>query len=163
MFPEKRGLSAAVPALFVVLIIIAVALSFTVGQNATRSVTVTQTMADIFTVTTTQVSLSTVTVTTTPPDYFQVNGVTLYSGTASAKTTEGTASIQFTVTGPLTTTSTTTACYHHYQYFKLNFSLLSCNLPVYQLNFLHPDERRGGQEIPESPVSTRHPPPSTSA
>ena len=74
-----------------------------------ESVTVTQTMADIFTVTTTQVSVSTVTVTTTPPDYFQVNGVTLYSGTASAKTTEGTASIQFTVTGPLTTTSTTTA------------------------------------------------------
>lgn len=109
MFQKKSGLSVAVTALLIVVVIIAAALSFTVGRDAGRPVTVTQTLADLFTVTTTQVSFSTVMVTTTPPNYFQVNGVTLFSGTASTKTSQGTASIQFSVTGPITTASTTTA------------------------------------------------------
>jgi hypothetical protein len=80
-----------------------------VGQNATRLVTVTQTTTNLSTVTTTLVSTSTVTVTTTPPDYFQINGIVLYSGTASARTAQGSANLQFSVTGPLSTTATVSA------------------------------------------------------
>jgi hypothetical protein len=109
MFQKSSGLSAAIAILIVLAIIIAATLSFSVGQNAIRLISVTQTTTDISTLTTTQVSTSTVTVTTTPPDYFQVNGVLLSSGTASARTVEGTANIQFSVTGPLLTTATANA------------------------------------------------------
>jgi hypothetical protein len=101
-----RGLSAAAAILIVLGLIIAAALSFNVGQNAVRLITVTQTNVDSVTITTTQISTSTVTVTTTPPDYFQVSSVVLYSGTASSRTAQGTANLEFSVTGPLATTST---------------------------------------------------------
>jgi hypothetical protein len=106
---HKRGLSAAVTVMLVLAIVIAAALSFIVGQSAIRLVTITQTTSNLVTVTTTAVSISTVTVTTIPPDYFQVNGIALYSGTASNRESEGTASIQFSVTGPLPTESTVSA------------------------------------------------------
>ena len=109
MFRKKGGLSGAVAVLIVLALIIAAALSFNVGQNAIRLVTVTQTTTNLSTVTTTLVSTSTVTVTTTPPNYFQINGIALYSGTASARTAEGTANLQFSVTGPLSTTTTVSA------------------------------------------------------
>ncbi len=51
-------------------------------------------------------STSTVTVTTVPPDYYQVNGITLNSGSETTKTTQGTANLQFLITGPLATATT---------------------------------------------------------
>lgn len=97
---ERRGLSAAMVIVIVLLVIIAAAFSFSVGQHAVRLVTLTQTTVSLSMVTTTEVSTSTVTVTTTPPDYFQVSAVALYSGSATSRTAQGTANLEFSVTGP---------------------------------------------------------------
>ena len=127
---ERGGALGAPSAILIVLgIIIAAALSFNLGQNAVRVITVTQTTTNAFTFTSTQVSTSTVTVTTTPPDYFQVNSLVLHSGTASSRLNQGTANLQFTVTGPLLTTSSSNSAIIA---ILLSNSTMTVNPSIYQ-------------------------------